>query len=178
MRRSILDIGLPFGPMLKPMRLRMSAFYECRQFESTLTHVYIACHLRVLGWCSMQSAFEAEDDETSMKYFAEAAERYIAAAELFMKDDENYAYFLKIVLEAHWWQNSPLRVTPHLVNQNREALPDINKIWEHSMFSKRLSKTLQQAFDFEKEYQKRVLEGAMTLDSSARPVDMVSDHGF
>ena len=124
----------------------------------------------------MQSAFEAEDDETSMKHFAEAAEQYITAAELFMKDDENYAYFLKIALEAHWWQNSPLKVTLPLVKRIREALPEINKIWEYSMFSKQLSTTLQQAFVFEKECQKSILKGAMTLDSSARPVDMVGDY--
>jgi len=140
--------------------------------------IHTVYHLRVLGWCCMQSAFEAEDDETSMKYFAEAAEQYTTAAGMFMEDDENYAYFLKIAIEAYWWLNSPLKVTLPMVKHIRERLPGINKIWEYSTFSEELSTTLQQAFVFEKEYRKRILEGAITLDSSARPDDMVSDYDF
>ena len=130
---------------------------------------------RILGWCSIQSAFETESDDTSMKFFAEAALYYTKAAETFLKDDENYAYFLKIALEAHWWLNSPLSITLLTAKRIREALPEIKKIWEFSASSTKHEVTLRQALVFEAEFQKRISEGTATLEISARPEDMVSE---
>ena len=109
-----------------------------------------------------------------MKFFIEAAVYYTMAAETFLKDDENYAYFLKVALEAHWWLNSPLSITLPMAKQIREALPEIKKIWEFSP-SATNSATLRQALDFEAEFQKRISEGTATLETSGRPEDMVSE---
>ena len=122
----------------------------------------------------MQSAFETGSDDTSMKFFVEAAVYYTKAADSFLKDDENYAYFLKIALEAHWWLNSPLGVTLPMAKQIREALPDIKKIWEFSPSSNIHEATLGQALAFGAEFQERNSKGTATLETSARPGDMVS----
>jgi hypothetical protein len=122
----------------------------------------------------MQSAFEAESDETSMKHFAESALLYTRAAETFLKDDENYGYFLSVALEAHWWLKSPLKITLPLIRRIREALPEIRKIWEYSFSFGRLQERWEMILAFEEECQKGVSDGSLTLDSAVRPEAMVS----
>ena len=117
----------------------------------------------------MQSAFETEGNDTSIKFFEEAAVYYTKAAETFLKDDENYAYFLKIALEAYWWLDSPLNITLPMAERIREALPEIKKIWEFSASSTKYNVTLRQALVFE-----AISEGTVILETIVRPEDMVN----
>lgn len=118
------------------------------------------------------------DPEDRQEYFTQSAAHYTQSAEVYLKDDEYYVMFLKVALEAHWYGQSPLKVTLPICKQIREALPDVNKIWEYSQNANARNQSMKMVSGFEKHSQVLLSQGKVTLESVGELDSSVVCHSF
>ncbi|KAJ7292922.1 hypothetical protein C8J57DRAFT_10258 [Mycena rebaudengoi] len=135
--------------------------------------------LSTLGWYHMQlghlqiTSGNADSEEASSN-FSQSSKYYIQSAEKYPEDDEHRPYFLAVALEAHWWAESPLRVTLPLCRAIRAAMPGPQELWANSqMTMNKQNANCHEALEFLVHAEKQIALGKATLNTALRPVDLM-----
>jgi len=122
----------------------------------------------------MQLGFKATTFEIAAIEFSVSAKYYIQAADTFLEDDEKRPSFLKVALEAYWFQGRSLKDVLPLIARIREAIPKMMLIWKTCASSKERDFTLKQALSFGEKCEQAVYGGRLTLSDIVKPMSIVS----
>ncbi|CAA7268089.1 unnamed protein product [Cyclocybe aegerita] len=125
--------------------------------------------LAILGWHHMQLGLAAEDAEDANAKFTESARYYIKAAHTFPEDDEKRPYYLKVAIEAYWFQNKPLDDVLLLTAGISHCFPKVLGLWEHSATMKEMAQNVVQAFEFAFICREAIDKGEISMKDIVKP---------
>ncbi|KAL0951839.1 hypothetical protein HGRIS_008500 [Hohenbuehelia grisea] len=126
----------------------------------------------VIGWCHLQRAGKARNEDRKEEYYDKAFEAYMKSADLFPEDDEHHVYFLEVALNTRWLTKAPLKETLPICKRIRIAMPKMMRIWEFSAMSKRRDPPLQVALEYEADAQKVLYNALAALEQSFDPASI------
>jgi len=129
----------------------------------------------MLGWYHMQRAFAAsvENKEHAFSEFTYAGEYYRQATTHLPTDDEMFAYYLTVAVEAHWHCNKPLKNVLPLVAQITFSFKKSSEIWQNSPMSSFKNEHIGQALTFGLDCQMAFQNGRITMEDIVKPAFMV-----
>lgn len=132
----------------------------------------------------MEKAKQAmkSDPVLAKDYFAESAEMYLNAANLYPADEEmrpcvSYSSFcselqrsscidfFKVAFEAYWFKGAPLKEMLPICEIVRSDLSQVSRIWEHGLLCKELPANLVVLFEYEQKAILGIASGQYTFDS-------------
>jgi len=120
----------------------------------------------------MQFGYEATTFETAAAEFSMSAKYYIEAAENFLDDDEKCPSFLKVALEAYWFQGRPLKDLLPLIARIHIAIPKMMTIWVTCASSEERDSTLMHALSFGEKCRQALDSGKVALSDIVKPLSM------